>query len=131
MSDTGRSVAVRLTTPSACAVQSTKQKGLSAGSVILIIVACLVVVYVGGGMVYNWKFQQKTGIEMVPNIEFWKDLPSLVKDGFLYAIHGFKKDNSYTSMWRAGGDLLWKSQSSISLLQAAFLFRTRQDVIWL
>jgi len=35
--------------------------------------------YVAIGMAYNYKFKGQTGVEMVPNIEFWRGLPSLLK----------------------------------------------------
>lgn len=36
------------------------------------------------GIVVNKFVRKKEGIEIVPNISFWKDLPFLVKDGFLF-----------------------------------------------
>eukprot|EP01107_Rhizomastix_libera_P006371 TRINITY_DN20494_c0_g1_i1.p2 TRINITY_DN20494_c0_g1~~TRINITY_DN20494_c0_g1_i1.p2 ORF type:complete len:240 (-),score=62.66 TRINITY_DN20494_c0_g1_i1:832-1551(-) len=81
----------------ACANKSSKsasaKKGLSTGSVILIIFFSCVAVYIVAGCVFNYKKNDKRGIEMVPNIDFWKDIPSLVVDGFLFAKNGFKKDN--------------------------------------
>ena len=43
------------------------------------------------GIIYNFKFNNKTGISMIPNIEFWMDLPSLCKDGFFFLIGGCQK----------------------------------------
>lgn len=39
--------------------------------------------YVGGGIGYNVKMghHEKPGIEAIPNLEFWKQVPGLVKDG--------------------------------------------------
>eukprot|EP01107_Rhizomastix_libera_P016459 TRINITY_DN687_c0_g1_i4.p1 TRINITY_DN687_c0_g1~~TRINITY_DN687_c0_g1_i4.p1 ORF type:complete len:238 (+),score=31.90 TRINITY_DN687_c0_g1_i4:169-882(+) len=76
---------------------SKSKKGLSGGSVILIILLVCTVLYIGCGIGYNYKFAGKRGAEMLPNLQFWKDLPALCRDGFLFAIHGFKKDN-YTQV---------------------------------
>ena len=35
--------------------------------------------YVAIGVAYNYKFKGQTGVEMVPNIEFWRSLPGLLK----------------------------------------------------
>ena len=46
----------------------------------LIIFAIGVPLYIFGGLAYNWKIKQKAlGIESVPNLEFWRDLPALIK----------------------------------------------------
>jgi hypothetical protein len=31
------------------------------------------------GMAYMYKVKGATGVEMVPNIDFWRDLPALLK----------------------------------------------------
>lgn len=40
-------------------------------------------------MYYNHKYngEKLPSIEAVPNLEFWKQLPSLVKDGCIYSHH--------------------------------------------
>ena len=70
---------------------SKKSGGLSAGSVLLIIFFSCASVYLVAGMVYNYKINNKTGVDMVPNVEFWMDLPSLCKEGFFFLINGCKK----------------------------------------
>ena len=40
--------------------------------------------YCGLGMVYKYKKLGVTGIETIPNIEFWRDYPGLIKDGMAY-----------------------------------------------
>merc|ERR1712072_1576330 len=47
--------------------------------------------YCGVGMVYKYKKLGVTGIETLPNIEFWRDLPGLVKDGIAYFLAGVKQ----------------------------------------
>jgi hypothetical protein len=39
-----------------------------------------------GALVMKFKFE-KSGVEMIPNYKFWKDLPFLIKDGFLFIYH--------------------------------------------
>jgi len=56
--------------------------GLSGGSVFLIILLCVVVLYLAVGSLVMWKVKGHSGVEVIPNYEFWKDVPVLVKDGF-------------------------------------------------
>lgn len=52
--------------------------------------AFFIIFFVGGfaylslGIVWNVKRKGTSGIESIPNIGFWRDLPSLVKDGCLF-----------------------------------------------
>jgi len=55
--------------------------GLSYGWVFIICFAVLLVLYCGIGMFYKIKKLGVTGIEAIPNIEFWRDYPTIVKDG--------------------------------------------------
>jgi hypothetical protein len=59
---------------------ATVKTGMSGGTVFLIILLCVIPVYLGVGMLYNWKLKGKAlGKESIPNIEFWTDLPNLIK----------------------------------------------------
>jgi len=56
--------------------------GLTGGAWFLIILFAIVLpVYIIGGVVYNIKVKSATGVEVIPNIAFWKDFPSLIKEG--------------------------------------------------
>lgn len=71
---------------------SDEASGTSAGTVLLILVFVGAALYVCIGCVVNWKLRgATTAKEMFPNYEFWAALPSLVKDGALFVVHGFKK----------------------------------------
>jgi hypothetical protein len=61
--------------------------GMSGGWVFIIILCVAVPVYVIGGCVYKSQKQGTRGIESCPNIDFWKALPGLVKDGFSYTFN--------------------------------------------
>jgi len=60
--------------------------GLSGGSVFLIIFFVGGFVYLAGGVLYNTKQLGRTGLEAIPNIEFWREFPTYVKDGVSFAI---------------------------------------------
>jgi len=60
--------------------------GISLGSAIIIALAVLVVLYVFSGVLWNHFRLQKSGIELVPHLEFWQEVPLLVKDGALYTV---------------------------------------------
>jgi len=58
--------------------------GLSGGDIFLILFFCIGFLYVVIGMAYNYKVRELRGIEMVPNVDFWRGLPSLIKDGCVF-----------------------------------------------
>ena len=39
-----------------------------------------------------------SGVEMVPNLELWKGLPSLIKDGFVFVSKSCRKDTTYSQI---------------------------------
>jgi len=65
--------------------------GISGGSIFLIMVVVVVPLYVVIGCIYKSKAQGTAGIESCPNIEFWRDLSGLIKDGFKFLAGGCKK----------------------------------------
>jgi len=58
--------------------------GLSIGSILCIIFFCSFFVYFAAGAAYRYRVKEARGLEMVPNLEFWQGLPSLMKDGFAF-----------------------------------------------
>jgi len=80
--------AINFEGPAACAVVSkTVVNGLSGGSIFLICLAVTVFLYLGGGITYNYKYRELRGIEVVPQIDYWKQLPGLVYDGCKFSAH--------------------------------------------
>jgi len=61
--------------------------GLSGGSILMIIVLCLVIVYFVGGIVFMKFVRKAEGKDVIPNHEFWADLPGLVKDGVMLIVN--------------------------------------------
>ncbi len=57
------------------------ENGLSTGSIICIVAACLVFVYVVGGMVINVRWKQRTGLDAFPHKTYWTYLGELVWAG--------------------------------------------------
>jgi hypothetical protein len=94
-----------LQSPSACSGSSGGGGGgdsdeLSGGSIFIIILVVVIPVYIIVGCIYKWRVNGTSGIESCPNIEFWRDLPHLVKDGFSYTMSGCKKgsDSHYDEL---------------------------------
>jgi len=54
---------------------------ISGGAIFLILIFCSLFVYVVAGCVFKTFRRGTTGIESCPNVEFWRDLPLLVKEG--------------------------------------------------
>ncbi|XP_050668856.1 cation-dependent mannose-6-phosphate receptor-like [Leptidea sinapis] len=62
----------------------------SLGSTLLIIFFSCVIFYIVLGVCVNKLLRGATGLEVVPNLAFWTDLPNLVKDGWVFTLNGFK-----------------------------------------
>ena len=61
--------------------------GMSFGGIFLVLIAVLAPLYVVGGCAYNHKQKGTSlGFDSMPNAGFWRDLPSLVKEGGGFAI---------------------------------------------
>jgi len=86
----------RWKTQYACPVNA--PSGLSLGSILLITVACLAVVYLVSGILYNKYKKGLSGLELLPNVEFWVAIPGLSKDGVLFVINKIKGKNGYQQL---------------------------------
>jgi len=60
--------------------------GLSVGSVMLIVLLVVTVVYFVGGILYQKLKNHASGGDLIPNRQFWSELPLLVRDGFRFVI---------------------------------------------
>jgi len=58
--------------------------GISGGWIFIIILICLTVVYLVGGVLWNRFRRDLRGLEMIPNYHFWVALPGLVIAGNIY-----------------------------------------------
>ena len=45
------------------------------------------IVYIIVGVLIKWKKYEATGIDLIPNVDFWKDVPFLFKDGWVFTIN--------------------------------------------
>ncbi|XP_062608410.1 cation-dependent mannose-6-phosphate receptor-like [Saccostrea cucullata] len=88
------SYSFKLVSKHACIIK----KQLSAGSVLLILFFVFVLVYLIGGILFLRFYRGASGKEMIPNFEFWKDFPFLVKDGMTFTFRGCKTDTTYTQI---------------------------------
>jgi hypothetical protein len=64
------------------------------GIVLLLLLLVAVIAYIVIGIAVNAGVRHKRGVEMMPNLEFWKDFPFLLKDGvvftFMYPCNAIK-----------------------------------------
>lgn len=83
------------------------KKGISGGWIFVIIVVVVLSVYFLGGILFMRFKHGKSGAEMIPNIAFWRDLPTLIKDGCgnvvtkcksLCGVRSVETSSSYGSM---------------------------------
>ncbi|XP_045168083.1 cation-dependent mannose-6-phosphate receptor-like isoform X2 [Mercenaria mercenaria] len=77
-----------LTSAAACPVPSPfgSSGGISGGSVLLIIFFVLLAVYLATGVAFNKFRRSASGKELIPNLNFWTELPALVRDGVKYSL---------------------------------------------
>uniref|UniRef100_UPI00358EE866 uncharacterized protein isoform X2 n=1 Tax=Myxine glutinosa TaxID=7769 RepID=UPI00358EE866 len=64
-----------------------KHEGLNAGSIIAIVLAVIVAVYLFGGMSYMKCVHDAHGLQLIPHVEFWRTLPERTKAVALCAVH--------------------------------------------
>ncbi|KYN37875.1 Cation-dependent mannose-6-phosphate receptor, partial [Trachymyrmex septentrionalis] len=81
----------KLVSPYGCKLQ--REMGLSTGSLLVILFFVSVGVYFIGGIIVLKALRGATGWEMVPNHEFWCKLPSLVRDGVVFAFNCCRADS--------------------------------------
>ncbi|XP_078573446.1 uncharacterized protein LOC144860179 [Branchiostoma floridae x Branchiostoma japonicum] len=84
--------------PGATASCASAGSGLSGGTVLIIIFIVLVSVYLIAGVLYMSFVRNATGMERIPNIGFWRDLPALVKDGGKLLFSPCSKSASYSDI---------------------------------
>ncbi|KAL6063600.1 Autophagy-related protein 27 [Balamuthia mandrillaris] len=63
------------------------KKGLAGGWIFIIVLSCVVVVYLVGGVAYQKFRKEESGLNLIPNLEFWKALPGYVKDGCVFSFN--------------------------------------------
>ncbi|XP_013378914.1 uncharacterized protein LOC106150578 [Lingula anatina] len=80
-----------LTTKYACL----PEHSLSLGSVLCIILLVLVIIYLVCGILFLKFVRGAQGAELIPNLDFWKDFPFLVRDGFYFVKNGCKEESTY------------------------------------
>jgi hypothetical protein len=81
----------------ACSGGCSASSGGGWGLIVIILLIVGLVVYFAGGFAFNYKKRELRGAEAVPHLEFWKDLPILVKDGFFFVFGRFC-NRSYSSV---------------------------------
>jgi len=82
----------------ACPGVSPDGGGMSGGLVFIIILLVVIPVYIVVGCIYKAKTKGTTGMESCPNIDFWRDLPGLVKDGFRFVFSKCRGGGSYSQV---------------------------------
>lgn len=63
-----------------------EENGLSAGWVFILLLSIVLCLYCSCGMGYKYKMIGVTGIEAIPNVDFWRSYPGLVKDGVGFTV---------------------------------------------
>lgn len=77
-----------LFSPYACPITIEEISKPSMGGVLLILFLIGVFTYFTIGSIVRFMYLGARGIEVIPNLEFWKDLPGLVRDGVRFLRNG-------------------------------------------
>lgn len=92
-------------TSKVCRKRPSVKKGLSVGSIMLIVFVSVLFVYLIAGFLYNRFVLRAKGLEQMPNLGFWKDFGNLQADG-CNLICRSKKTHSSRSFQGIGDDQL-------------------------
>uniref|UniRef100_A0A7S0HAG0 Autophagy-related protein 27 n=1 Tax=Hanusia phi TaxID=3032 RepID=A0A7S0HAG0_9CRYP len=85
-----------------------KAASMSKGTVFIILFFTVIGAYFGGGLLINvTKYHMPLSIDSLPHIEFWRNLPELLKDGFLFIIDSIMVKLGYREPREAGGSFEW------------------------
>ncbi|XP_065181577.1 uncharacterized protein LOC135812183 [Sycon ciliatum] len=67
-----------------------EHNSVSLGTILDICTLLIVSLYLTGGVAYMYVRKGERGRTALPNYEFWIALPGLIKEGFLFILHGVK-----------------------------------------
>ncbi|XP_055588658.1 uncharacterized protein LOC129740995 [Uranotaenia lowii] len=88
---------ILLFSPHACLIRIEEISSSSVGSVLLILFLIGTFTYFTIGSIVRFMYLGARGIEVVPNLEFWKDLPSLVREGVRFVQNGCRVEHTPNS----------------------------------
>jgi len=80
------------------ACTGTAPSSTGGGIIFVIIVFALLGVYFIGGALYMKFARHAEGREIIPNHEFWFDLPSLIKDGCMFLVNKVRGRSGYSTV---------------------------------
>lgn len=83
---------------SSYACEGAASGGGGGGLIFIIIVFSLLGVYFIGGALYMKFARHAEGREIIPNHEFWFDLPSLIKDGCMFLVNKVRGRSGYSTV---------------------------------
>eukprot|EP01125_Pyxidicula_operculata_P007499 TRINITY_DN254_c0_g2_i1.p1 TRINITY_DN254_c0_g2~~TRINITY_DN254_c0_g2_i1.p1 ORF type:complete len:252 (-),score=76.04 TRINITY_DN254_c0_g2_i1:144-899(-) len=63
--------------------------GMGGGAYFLIILVVLIVVYLIAGVVFN-KVRGASGLEVLPQFEFWKEVPAMFVEGIMFVVNSIR-----------------------------------------
>lgn len=84
--------------PDGCSASGPKNcgdNGISGGTIICIIAISVLIMYFVIGILTMKFVKRKEGIEIIPNVTFWRTLPVLIKGGVLFSISKCRRRTSY------------------------------------
>lgn len=84
----GKNTTLFLFSPYACPVTIEEISKPSTGGVLLILFLIGTFTYFTIGSIVRFMYLGARGIEVIPNLDFWKDLPGLVRDGVRFLQNG-------------------------------------------
>ncbi|CAK9292581.1 unnamed protein product [Gordionus sp. m RMFG-2023] len=68
---------------------------LSVGSILLFLLFAILSLYFLVGVLYRKCYRRHSGYEILPNHDFWVDLPFLIRDGYMYMVRGCQVEPFY------------------------------------
>eukprot|EP01124_Arcella_intermedia_P024903 TRINITY_DN4309_c0_g1_i1.p1 TRINITY_DN4309_c0_g1~~TRINITY_DN4309_c0_g1_i1.p1 ORF type:complete len:171 (-),score=32.20 TRINITY_DN4309_c0_g1_i1:9-521(-) len=67
-----------------------ENSSLSLGSIILIVFFSVLLVYIVVGFIYNKQVNEYSGMDNIPNMQFWRSVPGYIQAGITFCIQKLK-----------------------------------------
>jgi hypothetical protein len=116
--------ATTMTHPAACPYASTGEGGWTWGNTVLLLLFLGGGLYFCGGAAFRYRQLDMRGLEVIPHLELWREVPGLVGDGIMFSIGKASEMLGSATGGRLGGETSATLSRYVSASHAAAGFQS-------